>query len=143
MTDVSPTSVFRVHGALSRGAFAVTVLVSLAVLFAPASDVPAAPPGVDKLVHLALFLALALAGRWAGACREPLAVLLLVYGAISEVVQAVTPVERSGSVLDWVADAAGVGLGLLLWAVGERRTARVTRAGAVLHRDGPPGSLTR
>ncbi|MGY1688317.1 VanZ family protein [Geodermatophilus sp. SYSU D00867] len=143
MTDPSPSSAFRVHGALSRGAFAVTVLVSLAVLFAPASDVPAAPPGVDKLVHLALFLALALAGRWAGTRPGPLAVLLLAYGAVSEVVQAVTPLQRSGSVLDWLADAAGVALGLLLWAVGERRAARVTGAEAVLHRDGPPGSLTR
>jgi hypothetical protein len=37
----------QVHGALARGAFAVAVLVSLAVLFAPASDVPPSPPGVD------------------------------------------------------------------------------------------------
>ena len=113
----------RVHGALSRGAFAVTVLVSLAVLFAPASDVPTAPPGVDKLVHLALFLALALAGRWSGIRPVPLAVLLLAYGAVSEVVQASSSLARSGSVLDWVADAAGVGLGLLVWSAGERRAA--------------------
>jgi hypothetical protein len=137
MTEPRPHPVFRVHGALSRGAFAVTVLVSLAVLFAPASDVPAAPPGVDKVVHLLLFAALALAGRWAGTRPGPLAVLLLVYAAVSEVVQAVSALQRSGSVLDWLADTAGVGLGLLAWMVGERRTAR-----AVLRRDGPPGSLT-
>ena len=113
----------RVQGALSRGAFAVTVLVSLAVLFAPASDVPAAPPGMDKLVHLALFLALALAGRWSGIRPVHLAVLLLAYGAVSEVVQAVSALARSGSVLDWLADAAGVGLGLLAWSAGERRAA--------------------
>jgi hypothetical protein len=137
MTEPRPHPVFRVHGALARGAFAVTVLVSLAVLFAPASDVPAAPPGVDKVVHLLLFAALALAGRWAGTRPGPLAVLLLVYAAVSEVVQAVSALQRSGSVLDWLADAAGIGLGLLAWAVGERRTAR-----AALRRDGPPGSLT-
>jgi hypothetical protein len=138
MNDPRPHPVFREHGALSRGAFAVTVLVSLAVLFAPASDVPAAPPGVDKVVHLLLFAALALAGRWAGTRPGPLALLLVVYGAGSEVVQAVSALQRSGSVLDWLADAAGVGLGLLAWTAGERRTAR-----AVLRRDGPPGSLTR
>jgi VanZ family protein len=110
-----------VHGPLSRGAFAVTVLVSLAVLFAPASDVPATPPGVDKLVHLALFLALALAGRWAGIRPAPLAVGLPVYGAVSEVVQALSALQRSGSVVDWLADAAGVALGLWAWAAGERR----------------------
>ena len=137
MTDPRPHPVLRVHGALSRGTFAVTVLVSLAVLFAPASDVPSAPPGVDKVVHLLLFTALAVAGRWAGTRPGPLAVLLLTYGALSEVVQAVSALQRSGSVLDWLADAAGVGLGLLLWVVGERRSVR-----AVLRRDGPPGNLT-
>ena len=62
--------VLAVHGALARGAFAVVVLVSLAVLFAPASDVPSAPPGVDKLVHASLFAALALTGRWAGSAAR-------------------------------------------------------------------------
>ncbi|MGY1694932.1 VanZ family protein [Geodermatophilus sp. SYSU D00814] len=115
----------RVHGALSRGVFAVTVLVSLAVLFAPGDDVPAAPPGVDKLVHLALFLALALAGRWAGVRAVPLAVLLVGYGAVSELVQALSDLQRSGSVVDWLADVAGTGLGLLAWAgVGRRVPAR-------------------
>ena len=68
------------HGALSRGAFAVAVLVSLAMLFAPAADVPIAPPGVDKLVHAALFLVLALTGRWAGVRRPCSAPALIVYG---------------------------------------------------------------
>ena len=76
-----------VHGALSRGAFAVAVLVSLAVLFAPADDVPMAPPGVDKLVHLLLFAALAASGRWAGVRAGVLAGSLVVYAAVSEVVQ--------------------------------------------------------
>ena len=40
------TGALRVHGALSRGVFAVTVLISLAVLFTPGSDVPTAPPGI-------------------------------------------------------------------------------------------------
>ena len=57
----------QVHGALARGAFAVAVLISLAVLFAPPSDVPAGPPGIDKLVHFALFAVLAVPGRWAAA----------------------------------------------------------------------------
>ena len=121
MTVRRPHPALRVHGALSRGALAVTVLVSLAVLFAPGADVPSAPPGVDKVVHLTLFLVLALAGRWAGVRPVPLAVLLLVYGAVSEVVQGVTALQRSGSVVDWFADAAGIGLGLLVWALAESR----------------------
>ncbi|MEX5721212.1 VanZ family protein [Geodermatophilus maliterrae] len=123
MTVRRPHPALQVHGALSRGALAVTVLVSLAVLFAPGSDVPSAPPGVDKVVHLTLFLALALAGRWAGVRPVPLVALLLAYGAVSEVVQAVAPLQRSGSVVDWLADVAGVVLGVAVWAVGERRSA--------------------
>jgi hypothetical protein len=110
----------QVHGALARGAFAVAVLVSLAVLFAPGGAVPFAPPGVDKVVHVALFLALALTGRWAGARAVVLGPLLVAYGAVSEVVQAVTPLERSGSVADLLADAVGVALGLAAWAFGQR-----------------------
>jgi hypothetical protein len=110
----------QVHGPLARGAFAVAVLVSLAVLFAPASDVPSAPPGVDKVVHGLLFLALALTGRWAGVRAVVLGPLLVAYGAVNEVVQAVTPLERSGSVTDLLADAVGVALGLAAWAFGQR-----------------------
>ncbi len=113
----------QVHGALARGAFAVVVLVSLAVLFAPASDVPAAPPGVDKLVHGALFAALSLSGRWAGVPLGALVLLLVAYGAGSEVVQALAPLARSGSVADWVADVAGVLAGATLWELAARRRA--------------------
>jgi VanZ family protein len=76
---------------------------------------------VDKLVHLVLFLALALAGRWAGIRARPLAVLLVAYAGLSEVVQAVSDLQRSGSVLDWLADVTGAALGLLAWTALERR----------------------
>jgi VanZ family protein len=109
------------HGPLARGAFAVVVLVSLAVLFAPADDVPFAAPGVDKVVHAGLFLALALTGRWAGIGRPVLGTLLVVYAAVSEVLQGLTPLDRSMSVADWVADVAGIVLGLVLWELGVRR----------------------
>jgi hypothetical protein len=112
----------QVHGPLSRGAFAVAVLVSLAVLFAPADDVPFAPPGVDKLVHAALFCALALTGRWAGIARVVLAPGLILYAAVSEVLQGM--VGRDAAVGDWVADVIGVLLGLLAWQALARRRAR-------------------
>jgi hypothetical protein len=109
-------------GALARGVFVVVVLVSLAVLFAPASDVPTAPAGVDKVVHLSLFAALAASGRWAGTGARLLAVLLLAYAAVSEVVQGLPALGRSMSVADWVADAVGVLIGLALWELASRRT---------------------
>jgi len=111
----------QVHGPLSRGAFAVAVLVSFAVLFAPADEVPFAPPGVDKVVHCALFAALALTGRWAGIGRRVLAVLLITYAAVSEVLQGMTALNRTASVADWLADVVGVLLGLALWELIDRR----------------------
>jgi hypothetical protein len=114
----------QVHGPLSRGAFAVAVLVSLAVLFAPAGDVPFAPAGVDKLVHAGLFAALALSGRWAGIERSALAALLVLYAAVSEVLQGLTPLDRSASLADWLADVVGIVLGLALWGLLARRRDR-------------------
>jgi VanZ family protein len=112
----------RVHGALARAVFAVAVLVSLAVLFAPADDVPFAPAGVDKLVHASLFLALAVTGRWAGIRRVVLAPVLVLYGAGSEVLQDL--IGRDAAVGDWIADVVGVLLGLLVWQTLARRSAR-------------------
>jgi hypothetical protein len=109
------TGPFRVHGALARGAFAVAVLVSLAVLFAPPSDVPSSPPGVDKVVHFSLFAVLAVTGRWAGAVPGVLAGLLVAYAAGSELLQGTELIDRDASVGDLVADSAGVVGGLLLW----------------------------
>jgi hypothetical protein len=103
----------QVHGPLARGAFAVAVLISLAVLFAPARDVPYAPAGVDKLVHASLFAALALTGRWAGVGRVVLVPTLVLYGAASEVIQGA--IGRDAAVGDWLADIAGILLGLLVW----------------------------
>ena len=90
--------------------------MSLAVLFAPPSDVPGSPPGVDKLVHLGLFLLLALTARWAGIGRATAAGVLVLYAAVSEVVQGLDVVGRDASVADWGADVLGVLTGLLVWA---------------------------
>ena len=117
----------REHGALARGAFAVAVLGSLAVLFAPPSGVPSSPPGVDKLVHLGLFALLALTGRWAGVRWRVLAVVLAGYAAGSEVLQGTDLVGRDASVADLLADCAGVAAGLLLWQLLAGRRTRVRR----------------
>ena len=114
--------VLQVHSPVSRGAFAVAVLVSLAVLYAPAEDVPFAPAGVDKLVHAALFVALALTGRWAGTARTVLAVTLVCYAAASEVVQGL--IGRDAAVGDWLADVVGLLLGLFAWQLIARRGVR-------------------
>jgi VanZ family protein len=112
------------HGPLARGAFAVAVLISLAVLFAPPSDVPSSPPGVDKIVHFTLFAVLAVTGRWAGMGRGVLAGALLLYGAGSELLQGTDLVGRDASVADFAADSCGVVAGLLIWRLLAVRRAR-------------------
>ena len=113
--------VLEVHGPLARGAFALAGLVSLAILLAPASDVPSAPPGVDKLVHATLFAALALTGRRAGISRAVLAAVLVLYAASSEVIQGL--IGRDAAVGDLLADVVGVLIGLLAWHWLARRVA--------------------
>jgi VanZ family protein len=109
----------QVHGALSRGAFAVVVLLSLAVLFAPPSDVPSAPPGVDKIVHALLFLALAFSGRWAGTGQALLGGALVAYAVVSEIVQG--QIGRDAAWGDLVADVLGLAVGLVLWRLATGR----------------------
>jgi membrane associated rhomboid family serine protease len=101
---------------LGRVVFGAVVALSLVVLFAPAGDVPSAPPGVDKVVHGVLFLALAATGRWAGLRPAVLLPALVVYAAGSEVLQGLSGIGRTASALDWAADVVGVLAGVALWA---------------------------
>lgn len=84
------------------------------------SLIPAAAPpgayGLDKILHLLAFLVLAaipaaaLTGaRWVLAA----AVFLIVVGGGIEVAQSFVP-TRVASGLDWVMDAVGIGLGVVL-----------------------------
>ncbi len=84
------------------------MLLSLYVLFWPSPAGAGVPvPGADKLVHAGLFALLAgTAALRFGAMRRVLAGVL-VYAALSEVVQAVLLAERSGDAYDLLADAVG------------------------------------
>lgn len=101
--------------------------LSLVMLFSPGSAVPSGPPNSDKLVHALLFAALALAARYAGLGWRACAAALLAYAAVSEVLQAILPIHRGGSVWDFAADAAGVGAGMLVFEAIVRARARATR----------------
>ena len=103
----------RAQRLVTQGPFAAVVLLSLVVLFTPGPETPSVHPGVDKLIHLAMFGVLALTGRWAGVPPTRLACGLVAYAAVSEVLQAVLPIGRDGEVLDAVADSLGVGLALV------------------------------
>lgn len=107
---------------LRRIPFALAVPLSVVILFAPGQDVPDAPAGTDKLVHLGLFALLAGTGLLAGLPRVPLLVGLVCYGAVSELVQALAGLARSGDPLDLAADTVGaLAVPLLLAAFGRGR----------------------
>jgi membrane associated rhomboid family serine protease len=100
--------------------FALVCVVSLWVLFSPGSDTPSIAVS-DKLVHGTLFAALALTGALAGVPVLALAPGLVVYAGVSEVLQAVLPIDRDGDWHDALADVIGVLIGLLLAMAWRRR----------------------
>jgi VanZ family protein len=101
-------------------AFATVVVVSLVVLFTPASGVPGGIALNDKVVHGTLFAALAVTGRLAGLRPLSLGLGLVVYAGASEVLQSTLPLNRDGDVRDALADAVGVLVGLLVVALLDR-----------------------
>ena len=63
------------------------------------------------MVHLLLFGLLALTARWCFGPAPGVLAAVAVYAALSEVVQARLLAERSGDLLDLLADLLGAGLG--------------------------------
>lgn len=105
------------------------VIVQLIAVYKPSEPpLPSSLPGLDKFGHAALFAApvfcLLLAARDRSG-RLPRAVVVLipsifvVHAVLSELIQAAFFVHRDGDPFDALADALGVGLGLLgAWLIG-------------------------
>ncbi|MFC9789958.1 VanZ family protein [Rhodococcus sp. NPDC127528] len=108
----------------------VVFAVTLVLLFSPGSAVPGGPPNSDKVTHPLMFAALAFSARYARVAPRTAAAVAVAYAGLSEVLQAVLPIQRSGSVWDWAADVAGVVVGLVAfaaWQGGLRRRGRGDR----------------
>jgi VanZ family protein len=105
-------------------AFSAVVLLSLVVLFAPRAPGEHAIPNLDKVVHAGLFLLLAVTTWWRFGARWAGLVAVMVYGAVSEVIQSLALPHRDGDVRDVAADAAGALLG---WILARRWAARRPR----------------
>ena len=71
-------------------------------------------------MHLTLFLLLAATARWRFGPQCTVLSAVLAYAVVSEVVQWLGLAERSGDLLDVVADTVGALLG---WALAARRLA--------------------
>ena len=72
---------------------------------------------LDKLLHISAFACLACVASWSWApsrrCAWQVALGLALYGAFIELVQSQLP-TREASLADWLADALGIALGLVL-----------------------------
>ena len=110
---------------LAGTVFALLLGVSLVVFLTPGDDVPESGPN-DKVTHMVIFVVLAAAGRWAGVAPLALGLGLAAYAGVTEVLQAVLPIDRHGDVRDLFADLTGVLIGLLL----SRAAVRVGRVRA-------------
>jgi hypothetical protein len=110
-----------------RVVLAGTVVVQLVVLYAPRAPSTASTPGLDKLVHAAVFGAVAWAAVRCGLSRGVVSAVLIAHAVLSEVLQHMLLAHRGGDPLDALADTVGVGLGLLLGAVLAGRRAEAVR----------------
>jgi len=94
--------------------FMATATVAIALI--PTTPTPPPFPHIDKIQHLAIFTMLAVLARL-GFPDAPARLVferLAFLGAGIEVLQTIPLIERSSDVIDWLADLAGIAIGLLL-----------------------------
>jgi VanZ family protein len=106
------------HSSILRCLFWLTILLITCLALWPLQSPPLTESHADKINHVAAFVALALLLR--AAYRLSLlqtALLLLGYGLLIEVVQAVIPF-RMFSLLDLTADGVGIVVGSGLFVIG-------------------------
>jgi len=97
-----------------RAGFAVSVVVQLLVLYLPRVPAAPGPAGLDKVVHVLVFAAVAWTGLRTGIPAGPLIGLLLANAVVSEVYQGLFLPQRTGDPRDTAADVIGVLLGWFL-----------------------------
>lgn len=104
-----------------RVALAVALAVQLVILYSP--EVAGAPQiaGMDKVVHVLVFAAPALAALLAGISAPWALGILAVHAPLSELIQHFALSHRSGDVSDALADFVGVVLGWSAFLVWRRR----------------------
>ncbi len=107
-----------------RWLLAAAVVVQVVVLYFPLNGPGTSltlVPGSDKVVHAAVFGAVAFTGRRAGVPLLPLVALLVAHAVVSEVVQGALMPGRQGDPWDALADVAGTALGAWLAGMLDRK----------------------
>ncbi|ODT85161.1 hypothetical protein [Phenylobacterium sp. SCN 70-31] len=111
---------YRFPRPLRIGLYVLACLVLLTLCLLPSPDLPDAPGG-DRLHHVVAWFILTVTG-YALAPDRRLAIpaFALAFGAFVEVAQGLAPTGRHADLPDFAADAIGVGLGVLAFAVVRR-----------------------
>ena len=106
---------------LWRWAFGVALVVQLIAVYA--LDAPGGPQinGLDKVIHVLIFAAPALAALMVGMRARWALGILAVHAPVSELIQHFVLAHRDGDVFDVMADLGGVVLGGLAYLVWNHR----------------------
>jgi hypothetical protein len=102
-------------------ALGVALAVQLITVYSPQGVGGPQIAGLDKVVHVVVFAAPALAALMAGISVSWALGILAVHAPVSELAQHFALPTRSGDVLDMMADLGGVALGGLAFLVWSRR----------------------
>jgi hypothetical protein len=113
-------TVRRTGRRVAGGAAVVAVAVQLVVLYVPTGPGTPLFAGADKVVHVLVFAVPVLLLLLTGVPAPLVVGVFAVHAGVSEVVQGAWLPERSGDVLDALADLVGVGLGWGLWRLARR-----------------------
>ena len=106
---------------LWRLAFGVALAVQLIAVYAPVGPGGPEVTGLDKVVHILIFFAPALAALMMGIRARWALGILALHAPVSELIQHFALPQRDGDVFDVMADLMGVVLGGLAYMVWKRR----------------------
>jgi VanZ family protein len=106
---------------LWRLAFGVALAVQLIAVYAPVGPGGPEITGLDKVVHILIFFAPALAALMMGIRARWALGILALHAPVSELIQHFALPQRDGDVFDVMADLMGVVLGGLAYMVWKRR----------------------
>ncbi len=94
--------------------FGIAVAVQFWALYVPRTPQMESGLPLDKMVHLGLFAAVTWLGLRAGLPLVPLMIAMVAQAGISELTQWIFLPQRGGDWWDFMADLAGIGIGVLL-----------------------------
>ena len=111
----------RTQKRLWRLAFGLALAVQLIAVYSPQGLAGPGITGLDKVVHVSIFFAPALALLMMGIRARWALGILALHAPVSELIQHFFLPQRSGDVFDALADLSGVALGWFAYVVWDRR----------------------